>query len=289
MGSIIRSVFALCALTFAVLVVSGCAGKAIEDYETRLKALESGGTPDSLLSSIRVNLMQAKSGKKTGNGILVRTSLDSLKAQVAAAEKWFAEQSAANKAHVDGLVSQLNEKKKGLSGMQLREADSLMGLADSFIGRNWYIQARRFVDELDTIMPTLIKDEAAAKKVSARLPGTWYMTKKHRDNRARAMEKRVVTFAKDGSFQMDESMKGQTSPTLKEDWQFKTSGSYSIKGDTILLSVQKEKCLKESYWNLRAGGRWVHHSKPSYDTVITDGKKDRFLTFEYLASEYKKR
>jgi hypothetical protein len=288
MSSIIRSMFSLCAVTLAVFILFGCSGKAIDEFETRLKALEASGTPDSLLSTIRVNIMQARSGQKTGNGTLIRQSLDSLKVQIPVVEKWYAGQSAANKAHVDGLVSQLNEKKKGLSGMQLKAADSLMVLTDSFISKNWYIQARRFVDELDTIMPTLIKDEAAAKKVSARLSGTWYMTKKHRENRARALEQKVATFAKNGTFTMDESIKGQTSPTLKEDWQFKTSGTYSIKGDTILLSVQKEKCLRESYWNLR-GGRWVKHSKKPYDTVITDGKKDRFLTFEYLKDEFKKR
>jgi hypothetical protein len=284
----------LCALCMAGMLLVGCGGgkKAIGEYETKLKALEANGTPDSLLSTIRVYLMQAKGGIQTNNGTLVRTSLDSLKATITAAEKWQAEVTLAAKTHVDGLVSTLTGKKKDLSGLQLKQADSLLNLADTLIKKNWYLQARRFVDELDTLMPVLKKDEAAAKKVAEKLPGTWSMTKKLTQDAANATEKKKVTFNRQGTFEMEESMNGKTSPRLKEDWLFQTAGSYEIKGDTILLSVKKEKCLKETYWNLtikKNKQEWVKNVKKPYDTIITNGAKDRFFTFEYLTEEFKKK
>jgi hypothetical protein len=283
------------ALVTTGMLLSGCGGgtKAIEEYEAKLKTLEASGTPDSLLSTIRVNIMQAKGGIKSNNGTLVRTSLDSLKATVAAAEKWQAEMTQTSKTHVDGLVTTLTGKKKDLTGLQLKQADSLLALADSLIKKGWYLQARRFVDELDTLMPFLIKDEATSKKVAVKLTGTWSLTKKLTQDAANAIEKKKVTFTKDGAFQMEESMNGKTSPYLKEDWEFHTSGKYSLKGDTILLSVQKEKCLKEIYWNLKTkGGKqdWVKNDKKKpYDSIITNGAKDRFFTFEYLTEDFKKK
>jgi hypothetical protein len=295
MNTFIRSSVALCALCSAVVIFDGCGGgkNSIEAFESRLQTLEASGTPDSLLSSIRVHLSQAKAGKRSGNGILIRSSIDSLKVITAAAEKWYADATQATKAHVDGLVAGLSEKKKGLSGLQLKEADSLLGITDSFIKKNWYIQARPFVDKLDSIMPGLIKDEEASKKILSKLTGNWSMTRKLTRNTANAVEKKRVTFSKEGTFEMEESMQGKTSPALKEDWHFISSGTYDVKGDTILLTVKKEKCLKETYWNLMMKGNqqnWVKNDKKKpYDTVITNGSKNRFFTFDYLTDDFKKK
>ncbi|MBN1128556.1 MAG: hypothetical protein JXA71_06195 [Chitinispirillaceae bacterium] len=295
MNVMIRSSLVLCAFFAVAVVLSSCGGgkNSIEAFESRLQALETSGTPDSLLSSIRVHLSQAKAGKRTSNGRLLRTSIDSLKVRTAAAEQWYAEITQAKKEHVDGLYTQLSEKKKGLSGLQLKEADSLLGIADSFIKKNWYIQAVRFVDELDSLMPVLVKDEENARKVLSQLSGTWSVTKKLTQNTANAVEKKRVTFLKEGTFEMEESMQGKTSPTLKEDWHFISSGTYGVKGDTILLAVKNEKCFKETYWNLMMKGSkqaWVKNDKKKpYDTLITDGSKDRFFTFEYLTDEFRKK
>ena len=71
------------------ILLAGCGGdKAMVDLETRLKALEDKGTPDSILSSARVDLENAKTGKQRGDGTAVQASIDSLKVHVAAAEKW---------------------------------------------------------------------------------------------------------------------------------------------------------------------------------------------------------
>jgi hypothetical protein len=290
MTFMVRAVLVIFAAFSAGVLFPGCgpSKKALDEYDAKLSALESKGVPDSLLSSIRVYLSQAKAGKESNNGILAASSMDSVKAYVAAAEKWYADETGKAKPHVDQLMTTLGEKKKSLSGLQLREADSVMQILDELVKKGWYPQALGAVDQFDALMTSLLKDEAQARKVSANIVGTWTKSKKHTQDGANAVEKTKVSFNKDGTFSMDEQMKGQTKPTLKEDWQFQSSGTYGIKGDTILLSVQKEKRLREMYWNLKGKNQWVKNEKKPYDTAITNGSKDRFFTYEYLKEDFKK-
>jgi hypothetical protein len=278
-------------LAAAGIAVMGCGvgQKAIEAYETRLKTLEARAVPDSILSSVRVHLSQIISGKKAGLGTVVRTSSDSVQHYLAAAEKWYEASVKTAKPRVDSLVKTFTAAKAALSGMQQREADSQLAIIDSFTKQNWYMQAQARADLLDTLMPQLLKDEQAAKKVDAQIRGTtWSMSKKLSGSGANAVQKNRVSFRKDGSYEMSEEMKGQTKPMLKEDWLFLTWGTYALKGDTILLSTQREKRVRQNYVHL-AGGREVKkiQDKP-YDSTITNGSKDRFFTFDYLKENFKK-
>jgi hypothetical protein len=283
-----RSWLFACVCIAGCVLAAGCVSqKAIDSYQTRLKALEDKGVPDSLLSTIRVYLSQASEGKKSGNGTVVKASMDSLKACVAAAEKWSDALVSAAKPKVESLVKTFTEQKTKLTGSQLKEADSLLSLIDSYVKKNWYLQAEAAAAHLDTVMPSLVKDEAAAGKVIAELPGTWTKAKKVTENGANAMDRGVITFDKNGTFKKDDQMKGLTSATRKEDWQFLSEGAYSIKGDTLFLNVQKEKCVREGYENL-VNGKWTKFDKKPYDSTFTNGKRDLYFTFEYLKDNYKK-
>lgn len=283
-----RNLLLSCACIAVCAISIGCISqKTIDSYQARLKILEEKGVPDSLLSSIRVYISQATEGKRSGNGIITKASVDSLKIYVAAAEKWSDALTLSAKPRVDSLLKLFAGQKTTLTGLQLKVADSLLTLIDSYAKKGQYPQARQTADLLDTILPMLLKDEDAAQKVATQIAGTWTKTKKHTENSANAMEKRIVTFEKDGSFKMDEQMKGQTSPTLKEDWQFLSQGTYAIKGDTLLLSIRKEQCLRETYENL-VNNKWVKNEKKPYDKEITDGSKDQFFTFDFLKESYKK-
>lgn len=289
MMRIVRGLLLTCACVAGCVIATGCVSqKAIDTYQARLKALEEKGVPDSLLSSIRVYISQANEGKKSGIGSVVKSSMDSLKVYVTAAEKWSDALVLAAKPRVDSLQKLFTGQKAKLTGLQLKEADSLLSLIDSYVKKNWYLQARMTAEHLDTVMALLLKDEEASQKVAPQLPGTWTKIKKHTENGANAMEKRVVTFEKDGTFKMDEQMKGQTSPVLKEDWQFLSQGIYALKADTLLLSVKKEQCIRETYENL-VNGKWVKHEKKAYDTTITNGSKDQYFTFDYMKDLYTKK
>ncbi|MBN2189041.1 MAG: hypothetical protein JW699_06275 [Chitinispirillaceae bacterium] len=275
----------------AGIAVTGCGvtQKKIEAYEAQLKTLETKGVPDSILSSVRVYLSQIISGKKSGLGTVVRTSTDSVQHYLAAAEKWYESSVQTAKPRVDSLVKAFTAAKAALSGMQMREADSQLAIIDSLTKKNWYMQAQAQADLLETLMPQLLNDETTAKKVDAQIRGTtWSMSKKITGGGANAVQKNKISFNKDGSYEMSEEMKGQTKPTLKEDWLFQTSGTYALKGDTILLSTTREKRVRQNYVHL-AGGREVKkiQDKP-YDSTITNGSKDRFFTFDYLKENFKK-
>jgi outer membrane murein-binding lipoprotein Lpp len=285
-----RSRMLLCIAFAGSIVVSGCvSNKTLDAYETRLKTLEAGGAPDSLLSSVRVYLSQARAGKKSGNGTMVKTSIDSVKTYLAAAEGWYQESLADSKKRVDSLQKYFGTQKASLSGMQLKEADSLFALVDSYCKKSLYLQAFDVAGMLDALMPSLVKDEERAKKIAAEiLETTWTMNKKHTTDGANAVEKSRVSFKKDGAFEITEEMNGQTKPTLKEDWLFQSQGTYAVKGDTILLSTQKEKCERQIYWNLVDKKGWVKNEKKPYDSLITDGRKDRYFTFDYIKDDFKK-
>ncbi len=273
----------------AVILLTGCGGdKAITALETRLKTLENQGTPDSILSSARVDLDNAKAGKARGDGTAVQLSLDSLKAHLDAAEKWSQGVMPANKVRADSLARVLSGLKGGLTGLQLKEADSIYSSLDSMLKKGWCLQARTVADHLDSLMPSLLKDENRARQTSGKIVGTWTMVKQHREDGANEVEKNRVSFLKDGTFEMDEEMKGQTNDELKEDWQFISHGNYGLKGDTILLMTQNEKCLRKIYWNLNDKNQWVKNENKPYDSVITNGSKDRMIAFNYLKENYRK-
>jgi hypothetical protein len=228
----------------SVLAGCGVSSKTIENYSIQLRSLEEKGVPDSILSSVRVHLSQVINGKKSGLGTVVRTSSDSVKHYLAAAEQWY---------------------------------------------ENWYMQAQMHAEHLDTVMKQLLIDERNVKKVDAQIRGTtWNMTKKITGGGANAVQKNRVSFRKDGTYEMSEEMKGRTKPMLKEDWHYLTWGTYTIKGDTILLSTKREKRVRQNYVHL-SGRKEVRkiQDKP-YDSTITDGSKDRFFTFEYLKENFRK-
>ena len=151
------------------------------------------------------------------------------------------------------------------------------------------MQALLNAEQLDSLMPQLLKDEEAAKKADAQIRGmTWSMVKKLTEDGANAVQKNRIFFKKDGSYEMSEEMKGATKPTLKEDWLFMTWGTYAMKGDTILLSTKRENRVRQIYVHMDGGKEAKKIEDKPYDSVITNGSKDRYFTFDYLKENFKK-
>ena len=121
-----RSTVLVCAVFAGSIFLTGCVSqKTIETYEAQLKALEAKGVPDSLLSGVRVYISQAIGGKRTGNGTVVRASIDSVKNGLAAAEQWYASSVQMFKPRVDSLVKHFNAKKSALSGARSQTPQAL--------------------------------------------------------------------------------------------------------------------------------------------------------------------
>lgn len=272
-----------------ILILSGCgpSEKKLVEGESRIEALASKGVPDSILSGAKVHIYQARTQNKLGNTTGAGNHYDSMLTLLESAETWYAKTMEELKPVIDAKQKEYAEKKNELSGMQLEVLNERVTVIDSFVKMNWLLQAKWKSDKLDSIMAGLIEDEATVKKLRPKLIGTW----KRVDREGNAVRKERFTYKKDGSFQGVEEKKGQSSEVLKEDWKFISSGTFDLKGDTIYMFIEKEKCPRQVYWNYKQkGGKkfWEKFQAPTYDSTITDGKKDKFVTYEYLKKFYRK-
>jgi hypothetical protein len=286
------SVLSVCCVALTLVAGCGVSEKKLKDAEHRVETLQQNGVPDSLLSEARVLIVQARTSKQVGNGMGAKTNFDSAMSILAKAEAGYRATTAEIKPGVESKRKSLGETKLNFSGIIVKEADSLLALIDTNIAANKWPDAKIKCQEAEAIFAGLENDEKVAKETKPKLPGTWSGSETFKDEGANAVEKKVFTFTADGNIDIVEERTGTTNPYLKEDWKFQSSGTYDLKGDTIIMAISKEKCLKQVYQTLaEKGGKkeWVKVEKPTYDSTITGGKKDRFMTFEYLKEKFKKK
>ncbi|MBD3321479.1 MAG: hypothetical protein GF350_10340 [Chitinivibrionales bacterium] len=273
----------------AGLLLTGCgpSEKKLVEGENRVAALVEKGVPDSILSKAKVHIYQARTQNKLGNTTGAGNHYDSMITILEKAEEWYAKTMTELKPVVENKQKEYQEKKKNLTGMQLEVFEEHVAKIDSFTSKNWLLQAKWECDKLDTLMPGLLEDEKTAHKIKPRLIGTWKRT----DREGNAIRRETYTYKKDGGFTGVEQKKGQSSQVLKEDWKFISYGTYDLKGDTVYMYVTREKCPRQKYWNYKKkNGKmvWELFEAPTYDSTYTDGKKDKFMTYEYLKKFYRK-
>jgi len=280
----------------ACAVIGGCGvnSKKLDDAEKRIGMLSKQGVSDSMLTDARVLLVQIKTSKQYGGGASPQRLYDSVMTLLARAELAYTVSAGKLKPIVDSLRKTFDARRKGLTGLQLKEADSAIKRVDSMIALNKWSEAKPQCNEVDIALNGLLKDEKTAQETKTKLMGVWtgVLKVKNKDEKSDFVEKKVFSFARDGKVDVVEERNGQTNEGLKEDWKFQSAGTFSLKGDTIFLFVTKEKCLKQAFSNFvtkNGKAQWVKTEKPTYDSTITSGKKDRFLTFDYLKESFKKK
>jgi hypothetical protein len=280
----------------AGLFIYGCGvtSKKLDDAEKRIDALSKAGMPDSLLTEARVILVQVKTAKQYGGGASPQKLYDSVSTLLGKAELMYTSSLSQVKPGVEAMRKTFDGKKQSLTGAQLLEADRLIKDVDSCIKVNKWTEAKEKCIVVDAALTSLAKDEKTAADTKTKLTGTWIGVQKTKDKQAKAdfTEKKQFTFAPDGKLDLIEERNGQTNEGLKEDWKFQSGGTYSLKGDTIIMAIAKEKCLKQIYTHLvEKGGKtqWVKKEKAPYDSTVTSGKKDRFVTFDFIKQNFKKR
>jgi hypothetical protein len=285
----------LCGLTVILSggLILNC-GKKGPSYDERIQTLTEKGTPDSILADVKVYLYQYNSAKKFSQAGNIRRYKDSLKIGLAAAEGWFEEQMQKSAPIIAEQKKKLEEQKAQLSGLPLKDADSMMAVADSLMEINWLLAARTKYDKIAEVMPILLKNEETAKELRPKLIGTWkdvhtLVPPEDSGLRFRAVDKRVFKFSKDGSFWSSEERKGQTTEFLKEDWKFISWGKFDLVGDTIYQFIEREECVKQIYTQKNVKlNKWESKANPTYDSTITNGRKDRFIVYSDLKLEFKK-
>jgi hypothetical protein len=279
----------LCGGLAAGMLFTDCApgNKKLEQAEAQITQLSQQGVPDSILSSARVFLSEVRNSKRLGNGGLAQTNADSLFATLKRAQAWLTTTTTTVKPYIDSVKKVLTEEKKKLGGLQLKEADSLLGAIDAQVAKNMLPEAKAKILEVAAYMPTLIADEQKSADFRKMLVGTWRGEFEPEKKGMTAVKKQVINIKKDSSFTMDEAMKGQSSEYLKEDWEFQSNGKWDVKGDTLLLSVLHEKCVRQEYQRLK-DNKWLTDKMKTYDTTITNGSKDQFMVKSFMMENFKK-
>ncbi len=287
---------ALTVVVGTVFVLVGCGGgvdqKTLDDARQRLDLLKSKGVPSERVTEARVFLDEATRALEKNNKAPAKKAADSLKVYLAKAESYYQQEVASLGPKIDKDRSEGLKAKEELTSYQARKVDSLVAVIDSFKKMDWLLQASARGDSLRKLIPFLKEDEAKAARIKKLVPGEWVFTEKAKsveDPKVNAVTTKTFQFGADGKIHLIEKKFGQSSPTFKEDWLFESWGTYGYKGDTIMLSINRFAAKKQMftrYW--AAENKWKDEPGPTYDSAITDGSQDRYVTYQDLKDDFKK-
>jgi hypothetical protein len=281
----------------ALLMLIGCGvnDEKLEVANGRLAELTSKGLPDSLVSPAKVKLYETEeSRKRSRNGQAnnaFKEAITALDVAEAALEKAVTEKKPA-------VLADYSAKKEDatntLKGLHLKAADSLLNVVDSLINIDFIYKAENKMIAVTELLPELKKQQKVADKLRPRIPGTWRyeaVASHAEDKSVNAVEKKTFSFYKNGKAKFVEQKKGKSSPFLKEDWLFITKGEWDLKGDTIHLLASQFACPRQKFTekHIKDGKTvWENKNQPTYDSTITDGSQNRFITIQDLREDYKR-
>lgn len=283
-------------LTFFVgLIGCGPSDNALNSADMRIKALKAKGVPDSSLSPAIVCLYQARETKKKSDWGPCREAAKQLRVELAKSEAIYRDNISNLKPSIDSLKNVLLAARNNYTHLELKKFDSLMAILDSLVRIDWLLQANTKAQQMVGMITSLNFDSDRSKELRDRVPGEWVCANvsKSPENKAiNAVEKKIFTFNKDGSAKFVESKKGQSGPYLKEDWEFVTTGTWDINGDTVHLFCQRFASVRQNAERLfvTKDNRPIEWKKeppgPTYDSLITDGSQDRSVTFTDLKEDF---
>jgi hypothetical protein len=294
----------LAVLAAAVIVAGGVASCGVSDAmldnaDSRIKALKAKGLPDSVLSRPQVHLYQARDAKKRSQYSdamgEARKAAKLLKKELARAEAYYQQKVSTLRPTVDSLIALIKENRDSITGLPLKRYDSLSAIVDSFSKQDWLLQACARGEELVAAIPRFRADVARAAELKVFLPGEWVCIQKKKSTENKdinAVKRKVFTFGRDGKAKFVESMKGQSGLYLKEDWEFVSTGTWDLDGDTIHLFVDRFSSVRQNFERMYIldGGKtkeWRKEPQPTYDSAITDGSQDRFIAYADLKEDFK--
>ena len=159
----VLSVLSVCFMMVVMVAGCGVSEKKLKDAEQRMQTLQDNGVPDSLLTEARVLITQSRTSKKLGNGIGAKTDYDSAMKILTKAEGNYGATAAELQPSVEATRKSLGDKKLNLSGVILKEADSLLAVIDALISAKKWPDAKAKCQEIEAIFAGLEKDQLLAK------------------------------------------------------------------------------------------------------------------------------
>jgi hypothetical protein len=285
-----------CATIVAGMVACGVSENVLNDADKRIKELKSKGVPDSLISQPLVYLYKARESNRIHEGGEAGKAAKLLKKELAKAEAFYQEKMAKLNPTVDSLKAIITNARRNYSGIALKRFDSLTAIADSLVRKNWLLQACSKEREIVGTIPSFDAAVSRAAALRDSIPGEWVCSQRDKsaENKdVNAVTKKVFTFEKDGKAKFVESKKGQSGPYLKEDWEFVSTGTWDMNSDTVYLTVTRFAAKRQMFERmyLEQGGKkkvWKKEPKETYDSAITDGSQNRYVSYADLKEDFEK-
>jgi hypothetical protein len=282
------------AIFLAGMVSCGVSDSVLDNADKRIKSLKSKGVPDSLISQPLVHLYAARESNRKSEWGNAAKAAKLLKIELAKAEGFYQNRMSKLKPSVDSLMATIKNARQNYTGLALKRFDSLTAVADSFGRIDWLLQSYNKAREIIGRIPQFDSAVGKAKELRSFIPGEWVCTQRdtsYENKDVNAVTKKVFTFEKDGKAKFVESKKGQSGPYLKEDWEFVSTGTWDIYGDMVYLPVSRFAAKRQMFERmfLIEGGKkkeWRKEPKPTYDSAITDGSQDRYVSYADLKEDF---
>jgi hypothetical protein len=288
------------ALAFFVVCGGGVNEAVLTESQARIDALRDKGVPAERLSMVRVHLHAAREHYEKNNNSLARRSLDSMRVHLETVESFYKEQVSTLGPTIDAAMATAGQAKRELVGFQVRKIDSITNIVDSFRRMNWLLQANNTAQELVGLIPALREDERKAASIRNRIPGEWMVrttmsSAEHPE--VNAVKTRVFRFGRPssgrlGTIHLTEGERGFTGPHLFVDYEFNTWGEWDLKGDTIMLVVNRLQATRQNFRQRMApDGPLVDQPQTPFDSTIGPKDKDRyrFILWSDLEGDFTRR
>lgn len=288
------AVVAVALLSFSLISCSGGAKQSIERVNKAVDSLRSAGAPDSLLAEAEVLAFKAKSelekGSKKAAGKFARQAQELL-GQV---RKEYGAAAGNASAEVSRLVAEIKAKSQEFTGERTAVIERGLREIDSLSASSLILQAAQRAGELTARLPVLLANEEKTKINQPLVVGTWIResAEKDLDRGTNSKKTENVVLRGDKTFTITEAEKGNYSEDVVLDYNYVSTGTYSLNGDSIRYKIDRVRGYNRNKG--RNQGKWIQNEKTDFDSAVgpasqADLTASFVTTFPDLKQHFKRR
>ncbi len=286
-----RGVCVLAVVAATAVMSVGCAKKvSLEEGKAKVAELASKGVPEREMSDIKMYIFQMETARKTGNNSMFGIYQDSLTTALATFEAKMADILAGAGPFMDSLRRDCDAKVAQLNGLHLAEAEKGKRPVDSLMAiesQKLYARDRLMTWALD--LDTLITQQKLADSLRGEFVGIWVKEEESPDKRYPRLERTEIHMKKDGTLFIMEGGKGKLDDVSSDDWLIESYGTWDVMGDVARHYITREKLVRQIYTGIDPQtGKLRTDKKPTYDSTVAQGKKDRFASWDALNKDFKR-
>ena len=135
-------------------------------------------------------------------------------------------------------------------------------------------------------------DQARPAEIRRKLVGTWAGIQYWDGGGGGSIEEDTIRLREDGSLiivhEHSASQEEHDGSNTEENWRIISTGTWCVKGDTVMLHIAHEQCPGRIYRSQKTyESPWEERKTAPYDSAFTDGRKNRFITLQSLCREFK--